>query len=98
MKTSAFTLVELLVVIAIIALLMAILLPALNMARDHARRLHCVSNTRQLIFAWLLYIHDNDDKLVNAHVPGDPNFAKGTYWVEPPPNTLRRLRRPTGHA
>lgn len=84
MKRPAFTLVELLVVIAIIALLMAILMPALNMARDQARRIHCVHNVRQLTLAWLLYAYDNDDKLVNGHVPSDSSFAKDTYWVEPP--------------
>jgi len=86
MKRSAFTLVELLVVIAIIALLMAILMPALNMAKDQGRRVHCISNVRSLTLAWLLYKDDNDSKLVNGHVPGGA-FAKGTYWVEPPQTT-----------
>jgi len=66
MKTRAFTLIELLVVIAIIALLMAILMPALSRARDQAKRIHCISNVRTLSFAWLLYKDDNDDSMVGG--------------------------------
>ena len=66
MKTRAFTLIELLVVIAVIAVLMAILMPALNIARDQAKRIHCINNVKQLTFAWLLYKDDNDDKMVGG--------------------------------
>jgi len=66
MKTKAFTLIELLVVIAVIAVLMAILMPALNIARDQAKRVHCINNVKQLTFAWLLYKDDNDDKMVGG--------------------------------
>jgi len=54
------------VVIAIIAVLMAILMPALNIARDQAKRIHCINNVKQLTFAWLLYKDDNDDKMVGG--------------------------------
>jgi len=64
---KAFTLVELLVVIAIIALLMSILLPVLGAAKDHGRRIHCLSNVRTLMIAWLMYKDDNYDKLVRGH-------------------------------
>ncbi len=67
MKTRGFTLIELLVVIAIIAILMAVLMPALNIARDQARRIHCISNVKSLTLSWLLYKDDNDDKLVGGH-------------------------------
>jgi len=60
---KAFTLVELLVVIAIIALLMAILLPALGRAKDHAKLVTCASNQRQLIFGLTLYADSNEGKL-----------------------------------
>ena len=60
MKTKAFTLIELLVVIAIIAVLMAILMPTLRAAKDHARRIHCVSNVKTLALGWFIYQDDND--------------------------------------
>ena len=66
MKTKAFTLIELLVVIAIVAVLMAILLPCLNIARDQAKRMHCISNVKNLTLAWMLYKDDNDDRLVGG--------------------------------
>ena len=65
-KMKAFTLVELLVVIAIIALLMAVLMPALQRAREQGKRAVCMSNLKQLNFAWLFYADDNDDRLVNG--------------------------------
>jgi prepilin-type N-terminal cleavage/methylation domain-containing protein len=67
MKTKAFTLIELLVVIAIIAVLMAILMPALRAAKDHARRIHCISNVKYLALAWFMYQDDNDGELVPGH-------------------------------
>jgi prepilin-type N-terminal cleavage/methylation domain-containing protein/prepilin-type processing-associated H-X9-DG protein len=56
-----FTLVELLVVIGIIALLIAILLPALRRAKDQANRTACMSNIRQLTIGFMLYASDNKD-------------------------------------
>ncbi len=58
-KAAGFTLVELLVVIGIIALLVSILLPALNKARRTARTASCLSNERQLVMGELQYIQDN---------------------------------------
>jgi prepilin-type N-terminal cleavage/methylation domain-containing protein/prepilin-type processing-associated H-X9-DG protein len=59
----AFTLVELLVVIAMIGILSALLLPALNRARNRAQAVGCLSNTRQLGLAWTLYADDHEGRL-----------------------------------
>ncbi|NLZ06772.1 MAG: prepilin-type N-terminal cleavage/methylation domain-containing protein [Phycisphaerae bacterium] len=74
---SAFTLIELLVVIAVIALLMALLVPALGRAREQARRTVCLGNLRQLTAAWIAYADQNDGKLVNGHALG--GGQKGNY-------------------
>lgn len=65
-KQRGFTLVELLVVIAIIALLMAILMPALNKARALGRRIVCCSHLRQLALGWGMYADANGGDLVNG--------------------------------
>ncbi len=61
-KLVGFTLIELLVVISIIALLLAILLPSLNLARVIARRMGCGSNLKQLSLAWTMYLDDHDGR------------------------------------
>ena len=61
-----FTLIELLVVIAIIAILMAILMPALNRVKEQGKRIVCENSLKGLQLCWLMYADDNDGKIVNG--------------------------------
>ncbi|MHC4166341.1 MAG: prepilin-type N-terminal cleavage/methylation domain-containing protein [Planctomycetota bacterium] len=92
-RQNGFTLIELLVVIAIIALLMAMLMPALNRAREQGRRAVCLNHLKTLTLGWTMYADENDDRIVNGEAywsPGGPPAApvptsgphKGEpYWV-----------------
>jgi prepilin-type N-terminal cleavage/methylation domain-containing protein len=78
MRSKAFTLIELLVVIAIIALLLSILIPALSIAKDHAKKLGCSANLRSLAMAAIFYADHND-----GHTPSSTNTWDDNGVVRP---------------
>jgi len=71
-KRGAFTLIELLVVIAIIAILAALLLPALARSKQQAQGAKCISNSKELLVAWIMYATDSRDVLANNLGSADP--------------------------
>src|SRR5436190_23675395 len=77
-RKTGFTLVELLVVIGIIALLISILLPALNAAKERANRVKCSSNLRQIGQGLLLYANDNKGIYPRTPANNTPTFTAFT--------------------
>ena len=78
-RKGGFTLIELLVVIAIIAILAAMLLPALGRAKTRAQGTGCMNNSKQLMMAWRMYAEDNRDMLPFAY--GTVATAKPFVWI-----------------
>ncbi|MCD6393690.1 MAG: prepilin-type N-terminal cleavage/methylation domain-containing protein [Planctomycetes bacterium] len=89
-KAKGFTLIELLVVIAIIALLLAILVPALNRVKVQATGIVCLSHLDGLTMAWVLYAEDNDTKVVGP-TPYGPDAYTNERVPPTPTGALRRV-------
>ena len=81
-KRMGFTLIELLVVIAIIAILAAILFPVFAQAREKARTISCLSNTKQIGLATMMYVQDYDETFFSQPWPGGCPMAQTGYWID----------------
>lgn len=81
-KSKGFTLIELLVVIAIIAVLMSILMPALNRVREQGKRAVCLSHLRQIHMSWIMYADENDGRIVNGNAgENGGGYSMEDTWV-----------------
>ena len=82
-RKSGFTLIELLVVIAIIAILAAMLLPALQHAKEQSKGIQCMSNQRQMGLGWQMYAHENKDYVVFSSADiGVTDVLNQYAWTE----------------
>jgi prepilin-type N-terminal cleavage/methylation domain-containing protein/prepilin-type processing-associated H-X9-DG protein len=96
-KSRGFTLIELLVVIAIIALLMSILLPAVQRVRKQARAVACQSNLRQWGILWVAHTAENDGRLPQPGDADDNWFAAWGWWGDGGRIPDRETRKSQGY-
>ena len=94
-RLRAFTLIELLVVIAIIALLLAVVIPSLNLAKKKAASAACLVNVKNLALGWYTYQEDNDGWIMSCEM--NMTLSNGTHigWVGTPRNEAGTLLSPT---
>jgi prepilin-type N-terminal cleavage/methylation domain-containing protein/prepilin-type processing-associated H-X9-DG protein len=85
-RRIGFTLIELLVVVAIIVILAAILFPIFAAAREKARTISCVSNTNQIAKAVIVYMSDNDDRMVPMRFVSDTEIRWPRSSLDKPPD------------
>ena len=94
---NGFTLIELLIVIAIIAVLITILAPALQKAREHAKFTYCIANHSKLASAWVMYADANKERLVSGmtdafYSSGEPTDCWVRYRETPTHSTYPENR------
>ncbi len=95
-RKTGFTLIELLVVISIIALLVAILMPALGKAREQGKRTVCLSNLKSLSMTWIMYADDNNGSIVSGRTTNLVTVTSNppVFRIDPSPNWQKQSEKP----